>query len=324
MDAAGEPTAAIHVPVLANRILELLSPALVDPGSVYVDGTLGLGGHSELILTNCPQARLIGIDRDPQALALAGARLAPFGDRVRLFHATYHEVSKVLEEAGVDEVSAICLDLGLSSLQIDRLDRGFAYSQDAALDMRMDTEQEFTAADIVNTWSALELARILRRYSEERFANRIANAIVAARSEGPFTSSARLVAVISEAVPTAARHTGGHPAKRTFQALRIATNDELSSLAAVLPAALAALAPGGRMAVLAYHSGEDRLVKRALAAATADRVPVGVPSVPVEYRAQFQHLTRGAERPTPAEVAANPRAASARLRAIARNLEVPA
>jgi 16S rRNA (cytosine1402-N4)-methyltransferase len=323
MDAAGDATAAIHVPVLADRILELLAPALTAAGSIYVDGTLGLGGHSELILSNCPEAQLIGIDRDPQALKLAGERLAPFGDRVRLYHATYHELPEVLDEAGVTEVAAICLDLGLSSMQIDRLDRGFAYSQDAALDMRMDTEQEFTAADIVNTWSAIELSRILRNYSEERFANRIANAIVAARAEGEFTSSARLVKVITEAVPAAARHTGGHPAKRTFQALRIATNDELASLTAVLPAALGSLAPGGRLAVLAYHSGEDRLVKRSFAAATTDRVPVGVPSVPVEYRAQFRLLTRGAERPTPAEVAANPRAASARLRAVTRNLEVP-
>lgn len=312
---------ATHVPVLAGRIVELLSPALAAPGSTYVDGTLGLGGHAALVLDACPHARLVGIDRDPAALAVAGERLARFGDRVQLFHAIYHELPDVLAEAGLTTVQAICLDLGLSSLQIDRRDRGFAYAADAPLDMRMDPGSGLDAATIVNTWTAPELARILKVHGEERFADRIARAVVAARDAEPFTSSARLVQVIADAIPAAARHTGGHPAKRTFQALRIVVNAELESLAAVLPAALAALAPGGRLAVLAYHSGEDRLVKRAFATASSDAVPPGVPAVPAGYRARFRLLTRGAERPGPDEVEDNPRAASARLRAIARNTE---
>lgn len=322
MAAASTPDAPRHVPVLLERIVELLAPALVEPGARYVDGTLGMGGHSEAILRACPNAHLIGIDRDPHALSLAKQRLAPFGDRVELYHATYHELPEVLDEAGVHQVQAICLDLGLSSLQIDDTQRGFAYATDAPLDMRMNPDQELTAADIVNTWSADELARILRTYAEERFAARIAGAIVAARQERPFTSSAALVAVISDAIPMAARRTGGHPAKRTFQALRIAVNAELDSLTGVLPAALNALAPAGRLAVLAYHSGEDRLVKRAFAEVSRDRVPAGVPAVPVGYAAGYRLLTRGAERPSDEEIARNPRAASARLRAIIRDQEV--
>ncbi|HOC13061.1 MAG TPA: 16S rRNA (cytosine(1402)-N(4))-methyltransferase RsmH [Propionicimonas sp.] len=314
--------ASLHVPVMAERILELLAPALGAPGSVYVDGTLGMGGHAQLVLSACPQARLVGIDRDPDALALAGERLAPFGDRVELHHAVYHELPDVLADAGLKRVQAICLDLGLSSLQIDRAERGFAYSVDAPLDMRMDPGAELSAASIINTWPAKELARILRVHGEERFANRIADRIVAARADAPFTTSARLVQVIADAIPAAARHTGGHPAKRTFQALRIVVNGELESLAGVLPAGLSALALGGRMAVLAYHSGEDRLVKQAFAKASSDRVPPGVPAVPAGYAAEFSPLTRGAERPSAAEIEANPRAASARLRAITRNQEV--
>jgi 16S rRNA (cytosine1402-N4)-methyltransferase len=322
MSAAGGIAAATHIPVLANRILELLTPALSDPGSIYVDGTLGLGGHARLVLTACPNASLIGIDRDPNALAIAAERLADFGDRVKLFQAVYHELPDVLHRAGTSAVQAILLDLGLSSLQIDATARGFAYATDAPLDMRMTPSQELSAATIINTWSEAELARILREFGDERFATRIAAAIVAARATKPFQRSGELVPVIADALPVAARHTGGHPAKRTFQALRIVVNDELGSLSGVLPAALDALAPAGRLAVLAYHSGEDRLVKRAFAKVTTDRVPVGVPEVPPEYRARFRLLTRGAERPSPTETTANPRAASARLRAVIRNPEV--
>jgi 16S rRNA (cytosine1402-N4)-methyltransferase len=322
MSAAGGVAAATHIPVLADRIIDLLAPALSEPGSVYVDGTLGLGGHARLILQACPNARLIGIDRDPNALAIAGERLAGFGDRVELYSAIYHELPQVLDEAGVAGVQAILLDLGLSSLQIDATARGFAYATDAPLDMRMTPTQDLSAATIINTWSEQELARILREFGEERFATRIAAAIVAARAKRPITTSGELVPVIADAIPAAARHTGGHPAKRTFQALRIVVNDELGSLRDVLPAALAALAPSGRLAVLAYHSGEDRLVKRAFTKATTDRVPVGVPEVPPEYRAHFRLLTRGAERPSQTETDANPRAASARLRAVTRNPEV--
>lgn len=321
MSESGE--VAGHVPVLAARIVDLLAPALSEPGSIYVDGTLGLGGHATAVLESCPQSRLIGIDRDPQALAVAGQRLARFGDRVRLVQAIYHQLPQVLADAGVGQVQAICLDLGLSSLQIDRTERGFAYAADAPLDMRMDPGAELSAVKVVNTWSATDLAKVLREYGEERYARRIADRIVAARELGPITTSTQLVTLITEAIPVVARHSGGHPAKRTFQALRIAVNDELRSLTQVLPAALAALAPGGRLAVLAYHSGEDRLVKQAFAAASTDRVPPGVPEVPAGYRAGYRLLTRGAERPDAAEIELNPRAASARLRAITRNLEDP-
>ena len=314
-----------HVPVMCTRIVELLSVPLQTPGAVYVDCTLGLGGHAEAILAACPEAGLIGIDRDRHALDAAAARLAPFGDRVSLFQARYDELPEVLAEAGCPRVQAILADLGLSSMQIDRTERGFAYRTDAPLDMRMDDTQQLTAADLLNTASTGELTSILRRFGEERFADRIARRIVAERDAEPFSGSARLVRVIEQAIPAAARAAGGgHPAKRSFQALRIAVNDELSALAGLLPAAIDALAPGGRLAVLAYHSGEDRLVKNALREAATDRAPRGLPQVPAALRARLVLLTRGAERPDSDEVQINPRAASARLRAGERIDEVAA
>lgn len=306
-----------HVPVMRDRIVALLAPALAG-GGTYVDCTLGLAGHAVAMLDACPDAHLVGIDRDPDALALAADRLAAFGDRVRLFQAVYDELPDVLEEAGRPPVRALLADLGLSSLQIDRTERGFAYSVDAPLDMRMTPSVGPSAADVVNTYDAPALARVLRTYGEERFADRIARRIVAARADEPFTTSARLVSVISDAIPAASRATGGHPAKRSFQALRIEVNRELEALEGLLPAALDALAPGGRIAVLAYHSLEDRPVKNALREAATDRAPRDLPVVPAEYRATFRLLTRGAERPSAAEQADNPRAASARLRAAER------
>ena len=308
----------VHDPVLAPRIVELLSPALDAPGSVYVDGTLGLGGHARAMLAANPNASLIGIDRDADALAVARQRLAAFADRISLVQARYDELADVLDDLGVASVQSILLDLGLSSLQIDRRERGFAYSVDAPLDMRMDARDPLTAAVVLNTWSASDLARILRRYGEERFADRIAQAIVRARADEPFTTSARLVETVSAAIPAAARATGGHPAKRTFQALRIEVNRELESLAGVLPAAIDALALGGRMAVLAYHSLEDRLVKEAFRAGSTDRAPRGLPVVPDDLQPHLTLLTRGAERPGEDEVATNSRAAAARLRVAMR------
>ncbi|MDO5534094.1 MAG: 16S rRNA (cytosine(1402)-N(4))-methyltransferase RsmH [Propionibacteriaceae bacterium] len=311
-----------HVPVMAARIVELLAPALAQ-GGTYVDCTLGLAGHARLVLEACPQARLVGIDRDADALAIARERLAAYGDRVALYEAVYDELPDVLAEDGTPEVEAVLADLGLSSLQIDRRERGFAYAVDAPLDMRMTQASGPTAADVLNTYEARDLARILRTYGEERFADRIARRIVAERAVEPFSTSARLVQVLHDAIPAATRATGGHPAKRTFQALRIEVNRELEALEGLVPAALAALAPGGRLAVLAYHSLEDRLVKRAFAEATTDTAPRGLPVVPAEHRAGFRLLTRGAERPSPEEESENPRAASARLRAVTR-LEVAA
>jgi 16S rRNA (cytosine1402-N4)-methyltransferase len=311
-----------HVPVMLSEVVALLSPALQAPPEpdgtcVLVDCTLGLGGHAEALLKSCPQAFLIGIDRDAQALAIARYRLAPFADRIALVEANYDEFAEVLSRQGLSAVQGVLLDLGLSSLQIDDPERGFAYSADAPLDMRMGRSGP-TAADILNTYSSRELAVILRRYGEERFADRIADRVVTARSEAPFDRSARLVELIYDAIPMAARKGRGHPAKRTFQALRIEVNGELKSLEAVLPRAVAALSLGGRIAVLAYHSLEDRLVKQVLRAAAQDQAPADLPVIPENLRPQLQLLTRGALRPTPEEVAANPRAASARLRAAVR------
>ncbi|MFX4271325.1 16S rRNA (cytosine(1402)-N(4))-methyltransferase RsmH [Propionibacteriaceae bacterium Y1685] len=313
----------LHTPVMRDRILELLTPALTEPGAVVVDCTLGMGGHALALLEACPRAHLIGIDRDPQALDLAGRRLADHADRITLVQAVYDEIGAVLDEQRIDGVQAILMDLGLSSLQIDRPDRGFAYRVDAPLDMRMG-EQALTAATVLNTYSAKELARILRTYGEERFADRIARRIVTARETEPFTTSARLVALLHDAIPAASRRTGGHPAKRTFQALRIEVNAELEVLARAVPAAVGALAVGGRIAVLAYHSLEDRPVKRVLAAGSVSQAPRDLPVVPESMQPELRLLTRGAEVPGAEEIDSNPRAASAKLRAAERIREVAA
>ncbi|GAB3822156.1 16S rRNA (cytosine(1402)-N(4))-methyltransferase RsmH [Tessaracoccus terricola] len=313
-----ERFADVHDPVLRDRIVELLRPALSRPGAVYVDGTLGLAGHARAVLEAFPGARLVGIDRDLDAHEVAKQRLGGLAERATLVHAVYDELPEVLEGLGIPAVDAILLDLGLSSLQIDRTERGFAYSVDSPLDMRMNATTGPTAADVVNTYAAADLVRILKRYGEERFADRIARAVVAARQDEPFTRSGRLVEVIADAIPAAARHTGGHPAKRTFQALRIEVNDELRALEGVVPAAIAALDVGGRVAVLSYHSLEDRLVKRAFAEGAADRAPRNLPVVPDHLQPELRLVTKGAERPDEQEVATNPRAASARLRVAER------
>lgn len=308
---------AVHVPVMRDRILHLLTPALTEPGSVFVDCTLGLAGHAAAVLEACPRARLVGLDRDPDALATAAHHLAPFGDRVHTVRAVYDDLPEVLAELGIGQVAAVLADLGLSSLQIDARERGFAYAVDAPLDMRMGQSGP-TAADVVNTYSAQDLARIIRTFGEDRFADRIARAIVRERETVPFTHSARLVDTIASAIPAAARHSGGHPAKRTFQALRIEVNAELEALEGLLPPALDALQVGGRIAVLSYHSLEDRLVKNSLREAATSAAPRDLPVVPEELQPTFELLTRGAEKPAAQEVEANPRAASARLRAAQR------
>ncbi|OBG29337.1 16S rRNA (cytosine(1402)-N(4))-methyltransferase [Mycobacterium sp. 852002-51057_SCH5723018] len=315
-----------HVPVLLERCLELLTPALTrhhpdGSGAVLVDATLGAGGHAERFLTELPGLRIIGLDRDPSALDIAGTRLAPFADRITLMHTRYDGLVAALAESGyaaAGSVDGVLFDLGVSSMQLDRAERGFAYAQDAPLDMRMDPAAPLTAADIVNTYDQSALADILHRYGEERFARRIAAQIVRQRARTPFTSTAELVALLYQAIPAPARRTGGHPAKRTFQALRIAVNDELSSLRAALPAALEALATGGRIVVLAYQSLEDRIVKRAFADAVASRTPVDLPFELPGHEPRFRSLTRGAERADAAEIERNPRSAAVRLRALQR------
>lgn len=302
-----------HTPVMCDRVVALLGPALQQPGSILVDATVGLGGHSGALLRHCPEARLVGIDRDQGALAIAGDRLSDVAERTTLVHAVYDEIPRVLAELGLPRVNGVLLDLGVSSMQLDQVERGFAYSYDAPLDMRMDPTAPLTAAEVVNEYSVDELARVLREYGEERFARRIARSIAGRR---PLTSSAELVAAIREGVPAPAQRSGGHPAKRTFQALRIEVNDELGALRRALPAAVDALAVHGRIVVMSYQSLEDRIAKRVLAAHLLDDVPT---DLPVPGRGpELALLTRGAERASAAEVAANPRAASVRVRAAER------
>jgi 16S rRNA (cytosine1402-N4)-methyltransferase len=309
---------AAHLPVMVDRVLALFAPALDPPGAVLVDATLGRAGHARALLAAHPGLALVGLDTDADAIAESGRLLAPYGDRVTLAHAVYDQIADVLARQGVARVQGVLFDLGVSSPQLDEPGRGFAYSYDAPLDMRMDQSQALTAAEVLNTYPAARLARVLREYGEERYARRIAEAVVRARSTGPLTSTGQLNEIIRDSIPAPARRSGGHPAKRTFQALRIEVNAELDVLARALPAALDALAVGGRIVVLAYHSLEDRAVKRALATRVVDTTPPGLPVLLAEASPQFRLLTRGAERPSSAEVAANPRAASARLRAAER------
>jgi 16S rRNA (cytosine1402-N4)-methyltransferase len=307
-----------HDPVLLDRVVALLMPALDHEGAAMVDATLGLGGHSEAVLSGCPLARVIGIDRDPEALELAGERLRPFGDRFTAVHAVYDQLPAVLADLGLDRVDAVLFDLGVSSMQLDLRERGFAYSEDAPLDMRMDATAGRTAADVLNTYSVDDLARILKEYGEERFARRIAAAVVREREREPFTTSARLVELLYAAIPAPARRTGGHPAKRTFQALRMEVNDELAVLRRAIPAAIDAISVGGRVVVESYHSLEDRVVKRAFADAVRSDVPEDLPFVPAGSEPALRLVTRGAEKADDREIRENPRAASVRLRAIER------
>ena len=306
-----------HTPVLTDRVLALLAPALSAPGAIIVDATLGLGGHSAALLAVHPDLTLVGLDRDPRALELSAARLAAYRERVHLVHAVYDEMPGVLGRLGIPEVHGVLFDLGVSSMQLDERDRGFAYASDAPLDMRMDPTAGRTAAEVLNTYSAADLTRILREYGEERFASRIARAVVAERDREPFDTSARLVRLVYDAVPAATRRTGGHPAKRTFQALRIEVNAELDGLRAALPAAVDALAVASRIVVLSYHSLEDRIVKRVLADGATSTAPPGLPVELPEYAPRLRLLTRG-EQASADEVADNPRSASVRLRAAER------
>ncbi|KAF0259027.1 Ribosomal RNA small subunit methyltransferase H [Clavibacter michiganensis subsp. michiganensis] len=307
----------IHTPVLLERCLELLAPALQGEGAVLVDATLGMAGHSEAFLDALPGLRLVGLDRDPDALAIAGERLARFGDRVHLVHTVYDGIGRALDELGIGEVQGVFFDLGVSSLQLDRVERGFSYSQDAPLDMRMDGTAGLTAAQVVAEYDELELRRIFYDYGEEKLAPRYASRIVQAREVEPITTSARLVEIIQQATPAAVQR-AGHPAKRVFQALRIEVNQELSVLVRAMPAAVDRLAVGGRVVVESYQSLEDRIVKRELRARSTSTAPVGLPVELPEHRPELKLLVRGAELADQHEIAQNPRAASVRLRAAER------
>lgn len=307
----------IHTPVMLERTIELLTPAVSQPGAVLVDATLGMAGHAEAFLQGFPELVLVGLDRDTDALAIAGGRLAPFGDRVHLVHTVYDRFEESLDSLGITEVSGILFDLGVSSLQLDRVERGFSYSKDAPLDMRMDATSPLTAERILADYSESELRRIFWEFGEERLAQRYAKKIVETREARPLVRSAELVELITAATPVAIQRKG-HPAKRVFQALRIEVNQELSILERAIPAAIRSLAVDGRIVVLAYQSLEDRIVKRALAKASSSTAPVGLPIELPEHRAELRLLVRGAELASDEEKAANPRSTPVRLRAAER------
>ena len=307
----------IHTPVMLERSVELLSPSLTRPGAVLVDATLGMAGHAEAFLERFPLLTLVGLDRDTEALAIAAERLAPFRDRVHLVHTVYDRFAEALSSLGIGDVSGILFDLGVSSLQLDRVERGFSYSKDAPLDMRMDATSPLTAERILAEYGESDLRRIFREYGEERLASRFAERIVEKRGAAPLVRSAQLVELITAATPVAIQR-NGHPAKRVFQALRIEVNQELSVLERAIPAALNSLEVNGRIVVLAYQSLEDRIVKRALVAASSSTAPVGLPVELPEHRPEFTLLVRGAELATDEEKAANPRSTPVRLRAAER------
>jgi 16S rRNA (cytosine1402-N4)-methyltransferase len=309
------PISQLHVPVSLDRALEILGESLTKPGAVLVDCTLGLGGHTEAFLARFPNLRVVAIDRDPQAVALATERLKPFDGRVDFVNTTYDNIDEAIEDLGIKKVDAILLDLGVSSMQLDQRERGFAYSYEAPLDMRMDPSKGKTAAEVVNSYSEDELSRIFFEYGEERYSKAIAKAIVVARASKPFETSTELAALIAKVVPFIPGKSTGHPAKRVFQALRIEVNEELDVLRATMPRAIHALATDGRILVMSYHSLEDRIVKQALVAASTSSAPLDLPIELPEHAPQLRILTKGAEQASQQEIEINPRAASVKIRA---------
>jgi 16S rRNA (cytosine1402-N4)-methyltransferase len=308
-----------HVSVMRDECIELLSPAIsAHANPVVIDATLGLGGHTEALLNKFPQLVVIGIDRDTQAIEIATERLSRFGQRFISHHSIFDCISDVAKEHGYSHVQGILFDLGVSSLQLDNGDRGFSYSHDASLDMRMDKSQAKTAADIVNTYSPGELVRILRTYGEEKFATRIVESIVKEREKAPLNSTSHLATLVKNAIPAATRRTGGNPAKRTFQALRIETNDELGAITRAIPQALELLDIHARLVVMSFQSLEDRIVKNFFQEATTSGTPQGLPVEIAELAAKFALVFNGSQSPSEAEVEENSRAASVRLRAIER------
>ncbi|GDX20800.1 ribosomal RNA small subunit methyltransferase H [Actinomycetes bacterium] len=308
-----------HISVMLDRCINLLTPAIqASAHPVIVDATLGAGGHTKALLTRFPHLTVIGIDRDADALAGATARLAPFADRLLTSHATFDQISDVVASHGFTKIDGALFDLGVSSMQLDQNERGFSYSHDAPLDMRMDRSQSLTAAEIVNSYEPGQLVKILRTYGEEKFATRVVERIVKARAIAPLNSTSQLADLIKEAIPAATRRTGGNPAKRTFQALRIETNDELGAITRALPAAMELLDIGARLVVMSFQSLEDRIVKELFVASTTSGTPRGLPFDLPEFAAKFSLVIRGSEVPTEEELNENPRSASVRLRAIER------
>lgn len=312
-----------HIPVALERCIELLAPAIelslqLHTKTFLVDATLGLGGHTRALLEKFPDLIVVGIDRDQSAIAIAQQRVAPFQDRLLIAHTTYDQINEVLAAKGIHRVAGVLFDLGVSSMQLDDGERGFAYSQDAPLDMRMDQSGGLTALEILHSYEHGALVRILRNYGEEKFAPRIADFILEARVAGTLRSTKDLAELVKRAIPAAARRTGGNPAKRTFQALRIEVNQELSILERAIPAALTALDIHGRLVVMAYQSLEDKIVKSALAAVTESKTPRGLPVDLPDSAAKFALIMRGSEAASDAEVVLNPRAQSMRLRAVER------
>lgn len=314
----------IHQPVLLDDCVNLVAPALQHEGAVAVDCTLGLAGHSTAFLKAAPQARLIGIDRDSEALALATERMVQEGlsDRFTPVHAAFDQLDQVLADQGVERVDAVFMDLGLSSLQIDETDRGFSYSHDAPLDMRMDVSQNLTAERILADYDMASLIRVFREYGEERFARQIAREIVLRRTQTPFTTTGQLNALVEDVVPKAHRP-AGNPAKRVFQALRIEVNGELDKLSATLPQAANRLQVGGRLVVESYHSLEDKTVKSFMAQGLKIDAPANLPIVPDDAQPFFRELTRGAIKADDEERQRNPRSASVRLRAVELSRRIP-
>lgn len=317
-----------HVPVMRERMADLLSAPvhMLADAAIIIDGTLGAGGHTEYFLNEFPQARVIGIDRDKAALKQATKRLEKFGERFTPVNARFDDLGvaitqgdgDVFEVAREHGIAGALFDLGVSSMQLDQAERGFAYAQDAPLDMRMDPSEGITAAEVLNTYSHGDLARVLKVYGDERFAGKIASAVLKEREKEPFENSARLVELLYATIPAAARRTGGHPAKRTFQALRVEVNRELESIEQVLPVIANALSVGGRAVFMSYQSLEDRIVKRAFKELTTSKTPAGLPMDLPGTAAQFKTVTRGSEKASEEEIAENSRAASVRVRAIER------
>ena len=308
---------AQHVSVMLERCIALLAPAIERSESpVLVDATLGLGGHTEALLSKFSNLIVIGIDRDLDAIALAKSRLETFGDRFKPIHAIYDDIQNAIENFGYTKVNGVLFDLGISSLQVDEPERGFSYSHDAPLDMRMDRSQGRTASDIVNFADREELILILRKYGEEKFAPRIVDAILRRRAISSLSSTAELAALVKESIPAATRRTGGNPAKRTFQALRIAVNDELEVLTRAMPASMNALVVGGRLVVMSFQSLEDRIVKNFFSTATQSLTPRELPVEIPELAAKFKLVVRSSETPSESELSENPRSHSVRLRAI--------